>query len=98
MICQVMRGWPGRWALRAFAILAVALPSQALAEGPFGPLNDLAALGQAGGQTPDEVPTQQPPEPPQVATPRAHCGAGSQPEPGIQGRVPGHAPLNAGLR
>src|SRR5260221_1969383 len=72
----------------ALAAGAVGVPSQALAEGPFGPLNDLAALGQAGGQTPDKAPVQQPPEPPQVATPRAHCLPGSKPEPGIQGRVP----------
>ena len=59
-----------------------------MAEGPFGPLNDLLALGQGGGQTPDSVPVQKPPAPPMDATPRAQCGPGSKPEPGIQGRVP----------
>ena len=51
-------------------------------------LNDLAAIGQGAGQTPATVPTQSNPEPPLVATPRAVCGQGSHPEPGIQGRVP----------
>jgi hypothetical protein len=76
------------WRAVAGIAVAAAFPAQAFAEGPFGPLNDLAALGQAGGQTPVKVPTQRPPEPPQTATLRAHCGAGSRPEPGIQGRVP----------
>jgi hypothetical protein len=92
MICKGIQGSRGRWMSRGLAVVTlaavVAVPSRAVADGPFGPLNDLAALGQGGGQTPDKVPTRQPPEPPQVATPRAHCGAGSQPEPGIQGRVP----------
>jgi hypothetical protein len=77
---------------RTIAILvvagALAIAAPALAEGPFGPLNDLAALGQAGGQTPGKVPTQGPSKAPQAATPRAHCLPGSKPEPGIQGRVP----------
>src|SRR5215212_5373622 len=67
---------------------ALLLPAQAMAEGPFGPLNDLLALGQGGGQTPDSAPIQKPPAPPMDATPRAKCGPGSKPEPGIQGRVP----------
>ena len=54
----------------------------------LGPLNDLLALGQAGGQTPAKAAIQRNSEPPLVATPRARCGAGSRPEPGIQGRVP----------
>ena len=54
----------------------------------LGPLNDLLALGQAGGQTPKRVPIVKRHEPPQVAAPRAHCLRGSRPEPGIQGRVP----------
>ena len=64
------------------------LPSQALAAGPFGPLNDLLALGQGGGQTPNTVPIQKPPAPPMDATPRATCGPNSKPEPSFQGRVP----------
>jgi hypothetical protein len=64
---------------------AVALPS--LGTTPTGP-NDLAALGQGVGQTPTRAATVRRAEPPLVATPRARCGAGSHPEPGIQGRVP----------
>jgi hypothetical protein len=63
-------------------------PAAAMAEGPFGPLNDLLALGQGGGQTPATVPVQKPPAPAMDATPRAKCGPGSKPEPDIQGRVP----------
>jgi hypothetical protein len=66
----------------------LAVPAQAGAQGPLGPINDLLALGQGSGQTPDSVPKLERPEPPLVATPRARCGPGSQPEPGIQGRVP----------
>lgn len=69
----------------------LALPAQGHAQGALGPLNDLLALGQAGGQTPDVVATQRNPEPPLEATPRAQCGPGSRPEPGIQGRVPAGA-------
>jgi len=57
---------------------ALLLPAHAMAAGPFGPLNDLLALGQAGGQTPDSVPVQKPKAPPYAATPRAHCGPGSR--------------------
>jgi hypothetical protein len=63
-------------------------PAAAIAQGPFGPLNDLAALGAGSGQTPNTVPVQKPPAPPMDAVPRAQCGPGSKPEPGIQGRVP----------
>jgi hypothetical protein len=75
-------------AILAGVLAAVAVAAPAAAQGPFGPLNDLLALGQAGGQTPDTVPTMTRAEPPFVATARADCGAGSKPEPGIQGRVP----------
>lgn len=78
--------------LRAAVIALVAasllVPAPALAEGPFGPLNDLLALGQGGGQTPDSAPVQKPAAPPMDAVPRPKCGAGSKPEPDIQGRVP----------
>src|SRR3954462_11424516 len=75
--------------LRRLLVAAVLLaPAPALAQGPLGPLNDLAALGQGAGQTPDAVPVQNPPGPPFKATPRAKCGKGSKPEPDIQGRVP----------
>ncbi len=53
-----------------------------------GPLNDLFAFGQAGGQTPPMVAIQKPAEPPQTATPLVNCGPGSHPEPGVDGRVP----------
>ncbi|MFL5896750.1 MAG: LVIVD repeat-containing protein [Thermoleophilaceae bacterium] len=75
-------------ALALLIAAALALPASAAAQGPFGPLNDLFALGEAGGQTPDTAPMQHNPEPPLTATPRAHCLPGSKPEPGIQGRVP----------
>jgi hypothetical protein len=73
---------------------ALLVPAQSLAQGPLGPLNDLFALGQGTGQTPDRVPTVRRAEPPVVATPRAHCGPGSKPEPGIQGRVPAGSATN----
>ncbi len=69
-------------------VLALVLAAPAAAQGPFGPLNDLFALGQGEGQTPDTVPTMTRAEPPFQATPRADCRAGSKTEPDIQGRVP----------
>jgi hypothetical protein len=79
-----------RWAPLAAAAVAVALlPAPASAQ--FGPLNDLLALGQAGGQTPAKAPVQLPAEPVLAASPRAQCGAGAKAEPGIQGRVPAGA-------
>ena len=65
--------------------LALAVP---VGHAAIGPLNDLLALGQAGGQTPERVPVVRRKEPRQVATPQARCRPGSRPEPGIQGRVP----------
>jgi len=59
-----------------------------------GPLNDLLALGQGGGETPAAVPIQHNAEPPLVATPPAHCGPGSRPETGVQGRVPADSATN----
>jgi hypothetical protein len=81
---------PARSACALLTALAIVLltPVAAMAQGPFGPLNDLLALGQGGGQTPNSVPVQKPPAPPMDATPRAQCGPGSKPEPDIQGRVP----------
>jgi hypothetical protein len=58
----------------------------------LGPLNDLLALGQLGGQTPAKVAIQKPPEPPQTATPLVKCRAGDKTEPGIDGRVPNGSP------
>src|SRR3954454_21031563 len=79
-----------RSALALLAALAALLlvPASGMAAGPFGPLNDLAALGQGGGQTPAAVPVQKPAAPPMDAAPRARRGAGSKPEPSVQGRVP----------
>jgi hypothetical protein len=68
-------------------LLILALPALE-ASGALAPLNDLLALGQGGGQEPAKVATARRAEPPFVATPRAQCGPGSKPEPGIQGRVP----------
>src|SRR3954453_19518931 len=81
----------GRGAALVAAVGALAVPTHSMAQGPLGPLpapNDLLALGQAGGQTPDTVPIQHPAEPPQTATPLATCGPSSNPQAGIDGRVP----------
>ena len=65
------------------------LPATGMAQGPFGPLNDLLALGQGGGQTPDTVPTIKRAAPPLGPTPPpSHCDPGSHPEPSVDGRVP----------
>lgn len=77
------------------AVLVVILVLPVLsAQGALNPLNDLLSLGQGSGQQPATVPTVQRAEPAQVATPRARCGPGSRPEPGIQGRVPGGSAKN----
>ena len=68
-------------------LLILALPALE-ASGALAPLNDLLALGHGGGQEPARVATAHRAEPPLLATPRARCGPGSKPEPGIQGRVP----------
>ncbi len=74
--------------LSVCVLLLLALAAPAAAQGPFGPLNDLFALGQGEGQTPDTVPTMTRDEPPMEATPRAKCKSDDKQEPGIQGRVP----------
>src|SRR3954452_15181803 len=77
------------------ALLAlVALTSSAAAQGPLGPPNDLLALGQGGGDTPDQAPVRKAASPSFDAVPRAQCQAGSKPEPSIQGRVPAGAAAN----
>ena len=68
-------------------LLILALPALE-ASGQLSALNDLFAFGQGDGQEPARAATAQRAEPPFVATPRAVCGPGSKPEPGIQGRVP----------
>jgi hypothetical protein len=70
--------------LLAMGLLAPVISAQL----PGNPLNDLFALGQGSGQTPTQAAVQDPAAPPVEATPRAQCGAGAKPEPGIQGRVP----------
>src|SRR4051794_18737226 len=67
---------------------ALALPPLSATGALLGPLNDLLALGQGGGDAPARVTIQRNSEPPFVATPQAKCGPGSRKEPGIQGRVP----------
>src|SRR4051812_8565747 len=66
----------------ALAIIALVATTQGDAQVP-GPLNDLGALSQGTGQTPDKAPVQRNAEPPLTATPRAKCLPGSKPEPGI---------------
>jgi hypothetical protein len=89
-----MGGDRGRIRVRALRVLFIALVVAVLAipplsaSGQLGPLNDLLSLGHGGGQEPAQASVQHNPEPPFVATPRAHCGAGSLKEPGPQGRVP----------
>jgi hypothetical protein len=70
---------------------ALALPPLSASGALPGPLNDLLSLGQGSGDKPDRVPIQRNSEPPFVATPQVRCGPGSNPEPGIQGRVPAGA-------
>jgi hypothetical protein len=77
----------------ATAGMAIA-PASGMAAGPFGPLNDLAALGQGAGDTPDQAPVLKPAAPPMDAVPRANCGPGSKPEPSVQGRVPADSATN----
>ncbi|MGI8558589.1 MAG: LVIVD repeat-containing protein [Solirubrobacteraceae bacterium] len=75
--------------------LATLAPS-AGAQGMLGaPLNDLFALGLGFGQTPTKAPVQTSADFPTVAVPRAQCGPGSHPEPGIQGRVPAGSATSA---
>jgi hypothetical protein len=81
-----------------FLVIALILALPALnAVGALTPLNDLLALGQGTGQKPAKVAIATRAEPPFVATPRAQCGAGSKPEPGIQGRVPAGSASGEGL-
>src|SRR3954465_1228277 len=81
---------------RLIVILTVAgvlgLVAAAFAQGLPGPLNDLFAVGQGGGETPPGAPTVQRQEPAFVATPAATtCAPGSRPQPGVDGRVPAGA-------
>jgi hypothetical protein len=85
-----MRGRLGRLGPAAVIVAVLALPTLD-AMGALEPLNDLLALGHGIGQQPAKAPVAQRAEPPFVATPRAVCGPGAKPEPGIQGRVPAGA-------
>jgi len=79
-----------------FLVIALILALPALnAVGALTPLNDLLALGQVIGQEPAKVAIATRAEPPFVASPRAQCGPGSKPEPGIQGRVPAGSATNS---
>jgi hypothetical protein len=102
----------GRWRTRRFVLTALAvvlgalsilsaayalgLPPIGVPPNPLNDLGDILAVNQGLGQTPTRLATGHPAEPPLVATPRARCGPGSHPEPGIQGRVPAGSG-NAGL-
>src|SRR6059058_2933621 len=80
--------------MRAGLVLAVlvgalALAASATAQIMGPPRNDLLALGQGEGDTPDPVTIQKPPAPPIKATPAAtRCAPGAKPQPSIDGRVP----------
>src|SRR3954451_10333315 len=86
--------------LRPAVIVALLVGAWALAAAPAanaqfpGQVGDLLALGFGQGETPVAVPTQRNAEPPLAATPQGHCGPGSKPEPGVQGRVPAGAAAN----
>ena len=79
-------------ALVGAAVLAVLATSRA--DSNPSPLNDLLALGQAGGQTPAAMPIVSRAEPPLQATPLIPCDVGSRPEPGVDGRVPAGSATN----
>src|SRR4051794_5011590 len=72
-------------------LVSLALVPPAAAQAPFGPPNDLLALGQGGGDTPDQAPVVKAASPSFDAVPRAQCRSGSKPEPSVQGRVPAGA-------
>ena len=78
-----------RVAVLLVALAAIAAAAASLAYGQLpGPLNDLFALGQGGGDSPQLAETVTRPEPPFVPTPLVKCGPGSHEEPGVDGRVP----------
>ena len=75
------------------AVAALATVAGA-AHGQLGPLNDLFALGQGGGDSPAPAPVVHRAEPPSAATPLVPCGPGSRPQPGVDGRVPAGSAAN----
>src|SRR4051812_12959410 len=80
------------------ALLALgSIAAPASAQSPFGPpQNDLLALGEGAGDTPDAAPIVKAASPSFAAAPRAKCGPGAKQEPDIQGRVPAGS-ASAGL-
>jgi hypothetical protein len=92
-----VQGLLNSWFARAIAIVVVfvgAAIGVELAVGDTTPLNDLFAIGQGGGDTPDAVQVVKRAEPPFAATPLVACGPGSHPQPGIDGRVPAGSATN----
>ena len=83
-------------ALAVAALAPAAAGAQSLPVAGLAGPNDLFALGQGSGDSPPRAPTQDPPEPPNVATPLAPCGPGSKPQPDVDGRVPAGS-ANEGL-
>ncbi len=83
-----------RRALAASCVVTVlAAVAIGAAQGALTSLNDLFALGQGFGQMPTKAPVAMA----SIGThavPRAVCGPGSHPEPGIQGRVPAGSATN----
>ena len=81
---------PGRLLLPLLALLALAPAAQAhTPRSVFGPSpNDLLALGQGSGDTPDPAQIVKADGPPPRPVPRAQCDKDSKPEPDVQGRVP----------
>ncbi len=81
-----------RHGVRAVAIAALlgvlVVVGAAAALGQGNPLNDLFALGQGTGESPATTPVEKRAEPSYAATPVGSCGAGSHPQPGVDGRVP----------
>jgi hypothetical protein len=75
-------------AVGSVAVLAGAAYAQ------LQPLNDLFAVGQAGGDTPAQVPVERRAEPALAATPLAPCGPGSHQQPSVDGRVPAGTATN----
>src|SRR5437867_595347 len=75
----------------AATVLALSGGSHAISL-PALPSNDLQnLLALTGTQTPPQAPVQHNPEPRLAPVPRAHCGPGSHPLDGEQGRVPASA-------
>jgi hypothetical protein len=80
-----------RIGLLVLVAAALAAPDARAQAGPQLPTNDFeGAIGHIYGQTPNPAPWQHH-EPKLAPVPRAHCGKGSRPLAGMQGRVPQEA-------